>query len=154
MTGPCKRNFEMERRRAEQQARRRFEQGGGLLAPISGAHRPGGLEKQARHPHGHSHTKHEDGDGGHRGTAVQALGSEMLSNTPIVTSYCVTQSFWGMTAPESAFRARAGREYRHRTGQNCSPTDHSPSEFFVMPGVSCKTSVWPQKIRCQSQRPP
>jgi hypothetical protein len=26
MTGPCKRNFEMERRRAEQQARRRFEQ--------------------------------------------------------------------------------------------------------------------------------
>jgi len=47
----------------------------------------GGLEKQARHPHGPSYTKHEDGDGGHRGTEVQVLGSEMLSNTPIVTSY-------------------------------------------------------------------
>jgi hypothetical protein len=109
MTGPCKRNFEMERRRAEQQARRRFEQGGGLLAPISGTHRPGGLEKQARHPHGHSHTKHEDGDGGHRGTAVQALGSEMLSNTPIVTSYCVTQSFWGNDCARKRF-SRACRE--------------------------------------------
>jgi len=57
----------------------------GLLAPISGA--ASALEKQARHPHGHSHTKHEDGDGGHRGTAVQVLGSEILWNTPIVTSY-------------------------------------------------------------------
>jgi hypothetical protein len=49
-----------------------------------GAH--GGLEKQARRPHGHSHTKHEDGDGVHW-TAVLVLRSEMLSNTPIVTSY-------------------------------------------------------------------
>jgi hypothetical protein len=46
-----------------------------------------GLEKQTRHPHGHSYTKHEDGDGGHRETEEQVLGSEMLSNTPIVTSY-------------------------------------------------------------------
>jgi len=77
-----------------------------------GAH--GGLEKQARRPHGRSHTKHEDGDGVHLDGSAGAEVRDVVEHSHCNLLLMLPNHLGNDCARKRFSRACRGGEYRHQ----------------------------------------